>query len=594
MGKNFHFNFKYFNWFYQYLNHRIFLISFFALVLGFCDGFGISMFLPLLQVSTESNYNKSSLGKLQIIIDSLDNFGFDVTTTSILFLLFLFFLLKAIFKYYGEFYRVISQQYLLSQTRKILIDLLQNINYEFFTSSNLGRVQNTMTEEINRLQQAFIFYFQTIEQLLLVTVYMGFTFLIDFQFAALITFGSLFTNIVYKNIYKKTKNLSMNFSEETNTFHSQINQFVYNFKYLKSTGTFDVFSKIIYRTIFKIELTRRKIGATSALIIAIREPILLLVVISIIAIQTKLLGSPLTPILISLLFFYRALSSLSSMQNNWNKFLGISGSIDNIISFKKDLEKSVKINYGKDYEGLRDEIILKDLNIEVSGNKILNSINLKIKKNHSLAIIGESGSGKTTLVNSIAGLFIPNNGKVLIDGINLLEYDIKKYQKRIGYVTQEPTIFNDTIFNNVTLWAERTDSNIIRFNKIVAESRLSEFVDKLPLKENTVIGNNGMDLSGGQRQRISIARELFKEIDILIMDEATSSLDSITEQFIKKSINNLKGRYTMIIVAHRFSTIKNADEIIILKNGTISNRGNFKDLKINSKEFREIDKIQNN
>lgn len=594
MDKNYHFNFKYLNWFYQYLNHRVFLICFFALVVGFCDGFGISMFLPLLQTFTESNYNKSSLGKLQLIIDFLDNYGFDVTTTTILFLLFLFFLLKAFFKYYGEFYRVLSQQYLLSKIRKIFIDLLQNINYEFFTSSNLGRVQNTMTEEINRLQQAFIFYFQTIEQLLLVIVYMGFTFLIDFQFAALVTFGSLFTNLVYNNIYKKTKNLSINFSEETNTFHSQINQFVHNYKYLKSTGIFDVYSKILYSTVSKIELARRKIGATSALIIAIREPILLLVVISIVSIQIELLGSSITPILISLLFFYRALSSLSSMQNNWNKFLGISGSIDNIIGFKKDLKKNSKISNGKDYKGLKNELILKDLNIEVSGNKILNSINLKIKKNHSVAIIGESGSGKTTLVNTIAGLFIPNDGKILIDGINLLDYDVKKYQKKIGYVTQEPTIFNDTIFNNVTLWAERTDSNIKRFNKIVAKSRLSEFIDKLPLKENTVIGNNGMDLSGGQRQRISIARELFKEIDILIMDEATSSLDSITEQFIQKSINNLKGSYTMIIVAHRFSTIKNADEIIILKNGTIMNKGNFKDLKINSKEFREINKIQNN
>ena len=187
MGKNNFYILKYFNWFYEFLNYKIFLIVFFAIIVGFFDGFGITMFLPLLQIFIESSSDtKNDLGKFQIIIDSLASLGIEVTITTILGFLLLFFLLKAIFKYYGELYRVVIQQYLLSQIRVLFVELIRNIKYEFFTSNNSGRIQNTMTEEINRLQQAFIFYFQTIEQMLLVIVYMCFTYLIDLQFDLLL------------------------------------------------------------------------------------------------------------------------------------------------------------------------------------------------------------------------------------------------------------------------------------------------------------------------------------------------------------------------------------------------------------------------
>ena len=165
---------------------------------------------------------------------------------------------------------------------------------------------------------------------------------------------------------------------------------------------------------------------------------------------------------------------------------------------------------------------------------------------------------------------------------------LSQYHKKIGYITQESVIFNDTIFNNVTLWAEKNNVNLNRFEKAIKDASLTGFLKDTPGGKEILLGNNGVNLSGGQRQRISIARELFKDIEILILDEATSALDSETEKEIQKNIDALKGKYTVLIVAHRLSTIKNADIIYYLSKGNIVNSGSFEELKHKLKDFSNM------
>ncbi|WP_265163909.1 ATP-binding cassette domain-containing protein [Salinimicrobium tongyeongense] len=170
--------------------------------------------------------------------------------------------------------------------------------------------------------------------------------------------------------------------------------------------------------------------------------------------------------------------------------------------------------------------------------------------------------------------------------------DMMSLQERIGYITQDPVIFGDTLFNNVTFWAEDNEKNRQKFWKAIEQAAILDFVHELPAKEETILGNNGVNLSGGQRQRISIARELFKQVEILILDEATSALDSETERAIQTNIEKLKGSYTMLIVAHRIATIKNADKIVVMKNGEIADIGEFKDLVAHSSYFGKLVALQ--
>ena len=153
-------------------------------------------------------------------------------------------------------------------------------------------------------------------------------------------------------------------------------------------------------------------------------------------------------------------------------------------------------------------------------------------------------------------------------------------------------IFNDSIFNNVTFWQEKSEENEEKFRKTIEKVSLSEFLNELPEKENTQLGNNGILISGGQKQRISIARELYKDVELLILDEATSALDTETERHIKNNIDLLQGQTTLIIIAHRLSTIKNVDIIYLLDKGKIIASGDFDGLIKSSEKFRKMVELQ--
>lgn len=559
-----------FLWFYNYLKYKVFIGIVLSILVGLLDGFGLTMFLPLLQMVSENDSESSAgMGKLEIVVDIINSFGIKLTLLPILGFMVLFFTLKGIVKYISEVYKISIQQQLLRKIRLSIINLLERVNYKYFILNDLGRIQNSMTSEIDRIQQAYNFYFQTFEYLFLVIVYMGFAYFVDYKFAILVTFGGLLTNFLYSSIYKKTKAQSSKFSDNSNTFQGQVAQLLSNFKYLRATNSFDKFSKLIYGTVLDVEHSRRKIGVYSSYLTASREPLLIIVVVSVIYIQISLLEGSLGPILISLLFFYRALTSLTTVQNSWNRFLGVSGSINNFSSFKEDLKSNLNAEQSENHLNFKKSIVISDLSLQLDGNLILDSINLKIEKNKSIALIGESGSGKTTLVNVISGLYEPDRGELKVDGKNVFKENLKGFQRKIGYITQEPVIFNDSIYNNITLWSKKTESNLKKFEKATKAANINKFINDTSNGIDTILGSSGVNLSGGQKQRISIARELFKEIDILIMDEATSALDSVTENYIQESIENLKGKFTLIIIAHRLSTIRNVDKIVLINKGQI-------------------------
>jgi subfamily B ATP-binding cassette protein MsbA len=167
-----------------------------------------------------------------------------------------------------------------------------------------------------------------------------------------------------------------------------------------------------------------------------------------------------------------------------------------------------------------------------------------------------------------------------------------EFRSRVGYITQEPVIFNDSIFNNVTFWAPKTPENLAQFWEAIEMANLVDFVYDLPEREGMILGDNGVKASGGQKQRISIARELYKEVEIIVFDEATSALDSDSEKIIQENINSLQGKYTIILIAHRLSTIKNVDKIYLIDKGRIKSSGDFEQLFSSDVNFRRMVQLQ--
>lgn len=584
---------KHFSYFYIHLRYRIFVSLFLSLAVGTLDGFGLAMFLPLLQmVDGQEVADGESMGNMRFLVDGIEALGLNLNLVTILTVMLFFFVLKGIARFLEAYYKVILSRYFIKNLRFANINKLGNYSYKAFVMADVGRIQNTLSGEVGRVLNAYKSYFMSVQAGVMVLVYVFLAFLANPQFAILVAVGGGLSNLVYQRIYKKTKEASKKLTQGGHAFQALLIQKVSFFKYLKATGLMRVYAKKLKEIIVEVEEITRKMGWYNAILSSTKEPLVVMVVVVVIIIQVTYFSVSLGPIILSLLFFYRSLTFLMNLQTQWNAFLSASGSLENMTEFMQELSKAQEKHGVEKLTQFKKAIELKGVFFSYGSSSILRHLDLTIAKNETIAFVGESGSGKTTLVNLLAGLMPIDEGAFLIDGKNVDEIDIRSYQRRIGYITQEPVIFSDNIFNNVTFWAENTPANQSRFWEALRKASIDTFVQSLPDKENSRLGNNGILVSGGQKQRISIARELYKNIDILIMDEATSSLDSETERTIQENIDILKGKYTILIVAHRLATIKNADRVVLLKSGIIESTGSFDELKSTSKLFEKMVELQ--
>lgn len=221
-----------------------------------------------------------------------------------------------------------------------------------------------------------------------------------------------------------------------------------------------------------------------------------------------------------------------------------------------------------------------------NANNVLNKLNLKIKENKTYGIVGKSGEGKTTMFNLLCKLYDNQEGKILLDGIDIKELDEESIRGNITIISQNPYIFNLSIKDNLKLVkSDITDEEIKEACRLAC---LDDFINGLPKDYDTVVGEGGVNLSGGQRQRLAIARALVQKTKIILFDEATSALDNETQNKIQDAINNLKENYTIVIIAHRLSTIMNCDNIFFMQNGNIINEGTHEKLLKECKSYKEL------
>lgn len=584
-----------FLFFYNYLKGKIFINIFFSFAVGLMDGFGLALFIPLLQMIDGSEgfqTDTETSGSMDYFTSIFEYLGLSLDLTTVLLAILLFFSLKGVFRFIESYYNVILGNYFVKKVRFEAINNISELSYKYFINLDAGKIQNTLSSEVDRVYQAYKNYSAAIQSLVTVFVYMVLAFLTNPQFAVLVIIGGGFSNLVYNNLYKKTKETSIKYTLGANKYHSLMMQQIHNFKYLRATGQIYKYNEKVKVSVLDLINRYRKIGFYNSILVATKEPMSIAVVVIVILIQTYFFGSSLGPIILSLLFFYRALNQIVVFQNLRNSFLSFSGSLINFKDFMRDLKSNKNSYSGKIELKKVEDIEIQNLDFSYGKEKLLKDIYLKIPKNKMIAFVGSSGSGKTTLTNIICGLLPFENGKMLVNGIDIDEIHLQKYQSRIGYITQEPVIFNDSLFNNVTFWSEKNEENLRAFRNCLAQASLTDFYNELDFAEDTPLGSNGVMVSGGQKQRIAIARELYKKVDLLILDEATSSLDSATEKEIQSNFDRLRGDYTIIVIAHRLSTIRNADIIYLLKNGSIDFSGDFSSLYEKSNEFREMVNLQ--
>ncbi len=290
-------------------------------------------------------------------------------------------------------------------------------------------------------------------------------------------------------------------------------------------------------------------------------------------------------------YFSSILSQISYIINTYPTLVkGIESiySVEEILSVN-DVEEHKGKKKLKDIEG---NFELQNITFRYNDDReaVLKDFNLSVKKGECIALVGESGAGKTTLLNLIIGFNKVTQGKVFIDGMDLSKIDLRSYREHIAVVPQNTILFSGSIRENITYGLKSVSEE--KLNEIINYANLREFIDKLPLGLDTQIGEHGGNLSGGQKQRIAIARALIRDPKVIILDEATSALDSISEQQVHKAMRNLIRGRTTFIVAHRLSTIKDADHIAVIKEGVCIEYGTYEELVTLQGEFYKYLKIK--
>jgi len=261
---------------------------------------------------------------------------------------------------------------------------------------------------------------------------------------------------------------------------------------------------------------------------------------------------------------------------------------NDFMAFEPDLPVAGGAANGEDLS-FTDRLVLDEVSYayDVADAPVLQEVSLTIRRGESIGIVGPTGVGKSTLIDLVLGLLPPSSGHILVDGKDVFSA-VQSWRRKIGYVPQSIFLTDDTLRRNIAFGLEDTEIDAQKLQAAVRMAQLEKFVATLPRGLETVVGERGVRLSGGQRQRVGIARALYHEPEILVFDEATSALDNQTERAVIGAIEALRGEKTLLIVAHRLSTVRGCDRLVFLQDGRIADCGSFDELLMNNADFRDM------
>lgn len=380
--------------------------------------------------------------------------------------------------------------------------------------------------------------------------------------------------LIVRHLYVRAKRHGRKIGECNDRLQGHVNLMLYGYPVLKAFNVFNVIISRQKKILDEYIARSSKLAVTEAALDGIFQPLALLII---------LMGYKIYQYTVSELFVFtasilRLYNSVQSMQNVHYKISKNYASLERIADLRsrmRDSSERPEMSDGKPF-AFDSHIAFDSVGFSYKDNHYaLEDVSLTIKQGQQIALVGASGAGKSTVLALLLGLYRPGKGGILIDGVNLNEIDSAQWHDQIGYVPQEPFLVPGSILDNVGFYRLVEESEVIRALKI---ANAWEFVEKLPEGIHSAVGEAGRALSGGQKQRIALARALVKCPSLLILDEATSALDNYSERLVKEAIRGLRGSVTVITVAHRLTTVEDADHIYVFKEGRMVECGNFENL----------------
>jgi ATP-binding cassette, subfamily B, bacterial MsbA len=519
------------------------------------------------------------------------------TLKLVCFIVFISFFLKNISDYFRRLIIGFIQLKIIVNIRNTLHNAIVRLSMPVFFRHNSGELISIVFNDVTAVQNVLN---NSIGNLIIIPVQVLLNVIILlliswkltlFTFVVIPVSGYLIVQIG-KSIRRKSRKVYKRISEVLSIFQEMVTSIRIvkaftneTFEEKKFREANDQFFKVQFRS-QKLQLATSPINETLGILILVT---LLWYGGNMIYAGTGLKSEDFIRFLVFLYALFKPLKELSGLNNVIQTGMAAAERIFMIIdSEKEDLEDP----HAKKVSGFRDSIVFDGVDFQYPGHErtVLQGIRFTIKKGKTVALVGHSGSGKTTLINLIPRFFDPVSGRILLDGEDLRGCRLRDLRRQIGIVTQESILFNDTVRMNIGYGSEgATEKQIIAAAKA---ANAWEFIEKMENGLDTMIGERGTKVSGGQKQRIAIARAILKNPPILILDEATSSLDTESERLVQEAIDRLMRKRTVIAIAHRLSTVINADKIVVLRQGQIIDSGSHRKLLRTCPTYRRLYKIQ--
>ncbi|WP_226670481.1 ABC transporter ATP-binding protein [Metabacillus litoralis] len=571
---------------YKQFDQKFIQVIFFTVLMAFTNGLGIMMLVPLLTIIEVPNEEASYT---HLFISNLTN------EEQIMFILFIYILLISVGAIINRKVAILNTELMQGYTRHVRTQLYRGIIYaewEYLIEQRKSDLINAFTVETGRISAALLSYLRILSQLLVAVVQLIIAFVISVPLTLFVCLSGSVLFVVLRSSLKESKQLGGSLQKFNQKLQGEINDQLNGMKEWKSYGIEKKQLHEFTRVATKVEeniVHFTKVQSKPDLFYRIGAAIIISLFFYI---ALFVFHEEITSIVIIVFIFSRLWPMFSSFQNNLQLIFSVLPVYDNINRLKKEMNHAEEIHQASvilPNLPLEKGITFQEINFSYQSNNSfnINNLNIKIPPKKVTAIVGESGAGKSTVIDLLLGLLKPHSGDILVDDIVIDQERLTQWRSLVGYVPQDTFLLHTTI-----------KENLHRFNPEVSEEEMwnalhlasaKKFIEQLPEGLDTVIGDKGIKLSGGERQRLILARAILRKPLLLVLDEATSALDNENEWKIKQSIEQLRDKMTIVLVAHRLSTVKTADHVIVLDKGRLIEAGSYDELA--SKENGYLQKM---
>jgi len=562
-----------------------------ALVTAFVEGLGIGFLIPLLETIDVQGDSATESQMSEYLSGFYEQIGVSFTLATIMVGAFALFVLQAFFKYLSQTHTIRIASQFNAEIRTRIFSGLVNADLGYHHKHKGGDFVNSLINECNRYQGAFLHSMRLITAAFEATIYLALAIYLSWELV--LAAGAMMGGIVFviKSEFTRAGKYGGDLTSVNKMLSTTAMERLSGIRILKAFNLESLSSSAFSGHAFELLRVSYAVAKSQARLDGLFRLGMLGGLLLSVYVATSYIDMSIPTLMTFVFILYRFYPRVGAINKAFHQLTFSLSGVDNVMTLIRETESPSVRSGTKLPAPLQHEITFESLVFGYDGEApVLNDVSFSLRSGETTAVVGSSGAGKTTIVNLVMRFYDPTSGSVLVDGTDLKELDLHAWRDSIALVNQDIFLFNDTISSNIAMGKlGATDQEIVEASR---QAYADEFISKLPDGYDTVIGDRGVRLSGGQRQRIALARAIVRDPQILILDEATSELDSRSEQLIRQAVEELGTTRTVITVAHRLSTIRHADKIVVLDEGKLVEEGSHDELLEGDGQYAQFLRVQ--